>query len=139
MQMWSTDSMLAGVPTSRRRRDGDLRYVHWRNRSGNGDHPLVAASFPVIRRRYPNLPRPYRTSAPRVVGWLAIATTVLFVLPYFPPSPSSLVWPEEWAIVLAWGGLGVVFGLELRRGAVGLGDGQSRRVLGRCVDDLVFR
>tara|TARA_B100001123_G_scaffold436309_1_gene566353 strand:- start:575 stop:799 length:225 start_codon:yes stop_codon:yes gene_type:complete len=74
-----------------------------------------------------------------VVGWLAIATTVSFILPYLPSSPSSLVWPEEWAIALAWAGLSVVFGLGLRRGAVGLADGQGWRVLGRCVDDLGFR
>ena len=74
-----------------------------------------------------------------MVGWLAIATTVFFVLSYLPPSPSSLVWPEEWAIVFAWAGLGVVSGLGLRRGAVGLGDGQARRVLGRCADDLESR
>ena len=100
---------------------------------------LVAVSFLVIRRRYPDLPRPYRTPAPGVVGWLAIATTLFFIVLYLPPSPSALVWPEEWAIVLAWTGLGVAFGLGLRRRAAGLAEGQARRILGPYADDLGYR
>ena len=63
---------------------------------------LVAVSFIVIRRRHPGLPRPYRTPAPSVVGWLAVTTTAFFILLYMPGSPSALVWPQEWAIVLVW-------------------------------------
>ena len=54
---------------------------------------LVAVSFPVIRRRHPGLARPYRVPAPTVVGWLAVAATVSFVLLYLPGSPSALAWP----------------------------------------------
>ena len=41
---------------------------------------LVAVAFLVIRRRYPDLPRPYRIAAPSLVGWLAVAATVFFIL-----------------------------------------------------------
>ena len=92
---------------------------------------LVAASFLVIRRRHPDLPRPYRVAAPALVGWLAVAATVFFVLLYLPGSPSALVWPEEWAIVLAWTGLGAALAAGMRRRTVALGAGwQARLILG---------
>ena len=92
---------------------------------------LVAAAFLVIRRRHPDLPRPYRVAAPRVVGWLAVAATVFFVLLYLPGSPSALVWPEEWAIVLLWTAAGAALGAGLRRRVAALGPArQARLILG---------
>ncbi len=92
---------------------------------------LVAAAFLVIRRRHPGLPRPYRVPAPRVVGWLAVAATVFFVLLYLPGSPSALVWPEEWAIVLLWAAAGAALGAGLRRRVAALGRSrQARLILG---------
>ena len=92
---------------------------------------LVAVAFLVIRRRHPGLPRPYRVAAPAVVGWLAVAATVFFILLYLPGSPSALAWPEEWAIVLLWLGLGVVLGAGMRRRVALLGPGrQARLILG---------
>ena len=92
---------------------------------------LVAVSFLVIRRRHPALPRPYRVAAPALVGWLAVAATVFFVLLYLPGSPSALVWPEEWLIVLLWVGLGAGLAAGIRRRMAALGrDRQARLILG---------
>ena len=92
---------------------------------------LVAAAFLIIRRRHPDLPRPYRVAAPKLVGWLAVVTTVFFILLYLPGSPSALVWPEEWAIVLLWTGLGAGLAVGMRRQAVVLDAGrQARLILG---------
>ncbi len=92
---------------------------------------LVAISFLVIRRRYPHLPRPYRTPAPAVVGWLAVATTTFFILLYMPGSPSALAWPEEWAIVLLWIALGAGLAFGMRRRAATLSRSrQARLILG---------
>ena len=92
---------------------------------------LVAVSFLVIRRRHPGLPRPYRVPVPGVVGWLAVAATVFFILLYLPGSPSALVWPEEWAIVLLWTAGGMALGAGLRRRVAALGAGrQARLILG---------
>ena len=100
---------------------------------------LVAVSFLVIRRRHPGLRRPYRTPAPSVVGWLAVASTVLFILLYMPGSPSALVWPEEWAIVLVWVGLGAALAVGMRRRVAALGlRRQARLVLGDYAKDLGF-
>ena len=91
---------------------------------------LVAASFLVIRRQHPDLPRPYRVAAPRLVGWLAVAATVFFILLYLPGSPSALVWPEEWAIVLLWAGLGAALAAVMRRKASPDSGRQARLILG---------
>ena len=76
---------------------------------------LVAVSFGRIRKRYPDLNRPYRIPAGRVVGALAIVTTVFFFVLYLPGSPAALVWPQEWAIVLGWILLGALFALATRK------------------------
>ncbi len=92
---------------------------------------LVAISFLVIRRRHPGLARPYRVPAPTVVGWLAVAATVFFILLYLPGSPSALAWPEEWLIVLLWTGLGAVLAVSMRRRAAAIGSRrQARLILG---------
>ena len=92
---------------------------------------LVAAAFLIIRRRHPDLPRPYRVAAPKLVGWLAIATTVFFILLYLPGSPSALAWPEEWAIVLLWTGLGAGLAVGMRRQSPVRDTGrQARLILG---------
>ena len=52
-------------------------------------------------------------------------------------SPSALVWPEEWAIVLVWGGLGAVLAVGMRRRVAALGAGrQARLILGDYAKDL---
>ena len=98
---------------------------------------LVAASFLVIRRRHPDLPRPYRVAAPTLVGWLAVAATLFFLVLYLPGSPSALAWPQEWAIVLLWTVLGAALALGTRRRVAALGTGrQARLILGEYVDVL---
>lgn len=91
---------------------------------------FVAVSFLVIRRRHPDLRRPYRIPAPAVVGWLAVTATVFFVLLYLPGSPSALAWPEEWAIVLLWLGLGAGLAPGMRRRVAALEGRQAQLILG---------
>ena len=92
---------------------------------------LLVAAFLIIWRRHPDLPRPYRVAAPALVGWLAVAATVFFILLYLPGSPSALVWPEEWAIVLLWAGLGAALAARMRRRVAALGAGrQAQLILG---------
>ena len=92
---------------------------------------LVAISFLAIRRRYPDLPRPYETPAPMLVGGLALLTTIFFVLLYLPGSPSALVWPFEWAIILGWVGFGAILWLAATRRAATMGRAeQANRILG---------
>ena len=97
----------------------------------NGKLNDVRNSHSFTLLRYPDLPRPYRVAAPALVGWLAVAATLFFILLYLPGSPSALVWPEEWAIVLLWLGLGVMLAAGMRRRTAALGAGrQAHLILG---------
>lgn len=98
---------------------------------------LVAVSFMRIRRKYPDLPRPYRAPAPRIVGGMALLTTVFFVLLYMPGSPSALIWPQEWLIVLIWALLGVAFfaGARSRLRTMGR-ERQAELILGEHATEL---
>jgi len=70
---------------------------------------FVAASFLVLRRREPDMPRPYRAGRGAGAGWLALASSVAIGLLFLPGSPAALVWPYEWVIVGSW----IAFGLLL--------------------------
>jgi APA family basic amino acid/polyamine antiporter len=92
---------------------------------------LVVVAFLRMRRLYPDLPRPYRVPAPRLVGALALLATLFFLSLYLPGSPSSLKWPQEWVIILVWVLLGAFLALWTRKGATLLGrEEQARRILG---------
>lgn len=71
-------------------------------------YSMVALSFLVLRRKEPELARPYRVPYGNLVGWLALLLSCGLGLLYLPGSPSALVWPQEWAIVIAWALLGGV-------------------------------
>jgi APA family basic amino acid/polyamine antiporter len=70
-------------------------------------YAFVAASFLVLRRREPDMVRPYSVKYARSVGWAALLLSVAIAFLYLPWSPAALVWPWEWLIVLGWTLLGV--------------------------------
>jgi amino acid transporter len=67
---------------------------------------FVPLAFLALRRQQPDLPRPFRVRAPRLVGSSAVVLTLSLFGLYLPGSPSSLIWPYEWAMVLGWALLG---------------------------------
>jgi amino acid transporter len=69
---------------------------------------LVAASFLVLRSRHPEMERPFRLRHGRLVGWLALLGSLGLLALYLPGSPSALLWPIEWGLVLAWFLLGAI-------------------------------
>lgn len=69
-------------------------------------YATVALAFLVLRRREPELERPYRVPAGRLVGASALLLSLLLIGLYLPGSPAALRWPEEWAIVALWAALG---------------------------------
>ncbi len=92
---------------------------------------LVTVSFLRLRRRRPELPRPYAVPAPRVIGILALLATLLFILLYMPGSPSALIWPHEWVIVGVWVVLGIAFAAIARHRIATMGRAQqAERILG---------
>jgi amino acid transporter len=79
---------------------------------------MVALSFLVLRSREPDMPRPFRVRHGRIVGWIAVILSAGLFCVYLPWSPSGLVWPYEWAMVLGWTVLGAgLYSLALRRRA----------------------
>ncbi|MED5412602.1 MAG: amino acid permease [Pseudomonadota bacterium] len=70
---------------------------------------MVSWSFLVLRNREPKLERPYRVRFGNLVGWAALVLSVGLGFLYLPGSPSALLWPQEWAIIIFWIALGGVF------------------------------
>jgi amino acid transporter len=75
---------------------------------------FVAVSFMVLRRREPDLPRPFRVAHPRIVGVGAIVLSLALLCAYLPFSPSALIWPWEWLMVLGWTLIGALLWLRSR-------------------------
>ena len=72
-------------------------------------YAMVALSFIVLRRREPDMPRPYRVRYGTFVGYTALVLSIGMMMLYLPGSPSALVWPQEWAILLSGAVVGAVF------------------------------
>jgi amino acid transporter len=72
-------------------------------------YAMVALSFIVLRRKQPEMPRPYRVRHGRFVGYAALVLSLGMMVLYLPGSPSALVWPHEWMILLGGAGTGAVF------------------------------
>lgn len=78
-------------------------------------YAIVAWSFLTLRRREPDMPRPYAVRHWRFVGWSALVLSICIGILYMPGSPAALLWPYEWLIVLGWAILGALL-LRMRQG-----------------------
>ncbi len=75
---------------------------------------LVSASYLIIRRKYPNIRRPFKNRHYKLIGVTAAAMSGAMTLMYIIPGTScTLVW-QEWIIVGGWTALGVCFYLWSR-------------------------
>jgi APA family basic amino acid/polyamine antiporter len=77
-------------------------------------YTMVALSFLVLRHKEPEMPRPYRVPYGSFVGSTALCLSLGMVTLYMPFSPSALVWPQEWMIVLGGTAAGIVLYLWAR-------------------------
>lgn len=69
---------------------------------------LVAASFLILRKREPDMERPYRTPYGSFVGWSSVVLSIALATLYLPGSPAALIWPYEWALILGWIAFGAI-------------------------------
>ncbi|WP_397537683.1 APC family permease [Rummeliibacillus pycnus] len=69
---------------------------------------LVACAFIALRKREPNLKRPFKVPGGTLVGWIAIILSVGVLALYMPGMPSALVWPYEWVIIISWAAFGAI-------------------------------
>ena len=67
---------------------------------------FVAISFLVLRKREPEMPRPFRVSHPNLVGYGAVLLSVGLLSAFLPWSESALSWPDEWMTIVVWSLLG---------------------------------
>lgn len=69
----------------------------------------VAISFIILRKKAPNMKRPFKLPGGTIIGWLAVIMSIFVAVLYLPGMPSALIWPHEWVIVIVWAILGVIF------------------------------
>ncbi|WP_164215846.1 amino acid permease [Virgibacillus sp. YIM 98842] len=69
---------------------------------------MVAVSFIIIRKKDPDMVRPFKLKGGTTIGWIATIMSIGVAILYFPGMPSALVWPYEWLIIFVWIVLGAV-------------------------------
>src|SRR5699024_8464441 len=69
---------------------------------------MVAISFIILRKKAPEMERPFRLSGGVTFGWIAVVMSIGVGILYMPGMPSALVWPYEWIMILIWAVLGVI-------------------------------
>jgi amino acid transporter len=72
-------------------------------------YTMVALSFLVLRHKQPGMSRPYRIRHGRMVGYSALILSLGMMVLYLPGSPSALIWPQEWLILIGGTVVGAIF------------------------------
>lgn len=69
---------------------------------------FVTLAFVILRKKEPNLERPFKVKNHKLIGYGAVIISIAFICLYLPFSSGGLVWPYEWGMILGWGLLGAV-------------------------------
>jgi APA family basic amino acid/polyamine antiporter len=69
---------------------------------------FVPLAFLALRKKEPDLPRPFRVRYPRLVGVGGFLLALALIGAYLPGSPSALSWPHEWLTISVWTVLGII-------------------------------
>jgi len=69
---------------------------------------FVPLAFLALRRKEPELARPFRVRYPRLVGIGGFLLALALIGAYLPGSPSALAWPHEWLTITIWTVLGII-------------------------------
>lgn len=69
----------------------------------------VAVSFLLLRRREPELKRPFKIKYGRLVGIVAVCISIGFLALYTPVGGGVLDWPNEWMLLACWAFVGFIF------------------------------
>lgn len=76
---------------------------------------MVSVSFLILRKKEPDMPRPYKVPAYKFVGTMAVLMSGFMVMMYcIPGSGANLVW-QEWLMVGGWSCLGLIFYIVCKR------------------------
>ncbi len=79
---------------------------------------LVSIAFVQLRKKEPNMERPFRAGKFSMVGWIATILGVGFIAMYMPGMPAALIWPYEWMIFIGWWGIGFALMYKMRENFV---------------------
>jgi amino acid transporter len=70
---------------------------------------LVAVSFLVLRKKEPELERPFQVKYGKIIAVLVVLFSVSFLIFYSPLGGISPIWPREWALIGMWALIGALF------------------------------
>ena len=70
---------------------------------------MVALSFMILRKKEPDMPRPYKVPCYKFFGTMAVIMSGFMVAMYCIPGSGGNLVLQEWLMVLGWSALGVVF------------------------------
>ena len=70
---------------------------------------MVALSFMILRKKVPDMPRPYKVPCYKFFGTMAVIMSGFMVAMYCIPGSGGNLILQEWLMVLGWSALGVVF------------------------------
>lgn len=68
----------------------------------------VSISFVMLRKKEPDLKRPWKAPGGYFTGFMAIVSCLFFIVLYLPIGPGALEWPYEWGMVLLWVIIGII-------------------------------
>ena len=69
---------------------------------------MVALSFMILRKKEPDMPRPYKVPCYKFFGTMAVIMSGFMVAMYCIPGSGGNLILQEWLMVLGWSALGVV-------------------------------
>lgn len=70
----------------------------------------VSFSFLALRKKFPDLHRPFYAPGGRILGFISIACTLCMLLAMvYPGSAAALAWPLEWGIFFVFTLVGMIF------------------------------
>lgn len=70
---------------------------------------MVAMSFVALRKKNPDMYRPYKVGNYKLIGGVAIALSAFMAVMYVLPGSGCTLAPQEWIIAGGWAVLGVCF------------------------------
>lgn len=69
---------------------------------------MVAVAFLVLRKKEPDLNRPFKVKYGRTVGIFVVVVSLVFLSLYIPRGLMDYVWTSEWIMIVVWILLGVI-------------------------------
>lgn len=75
---------------------------------------MVSVAYLVLRKKEPDMERPFRVKHWKVIGSLAVLMCGYMIAMYLLPGTGSSLGKEEWFIVCAWTVMGLIFALPCK-------------------------